>query len=383
LVYEVIKGDFLRQFLKEWKNMYSFASTNAGESNPDSSSDLKAARDRRSSTFRLCFSGFTLVELLVVIAIIGILIALLLPAIQAAREAARRMECQNHLKQLSLAVLNYNDAQKAFPSGGYGYQWGPHPDRGLGIDQTGSWIYSILPYLEGKAMVSYGKGVGFNNMNDQRMLDGNKMLFESPLGVLNCPTRRPAIAYPEISTIWFVKTPLCCGSLDFAARTDYAANSGEVVGEGFKWGPNPLPYDPNTYAFPLPEGCSGIIFAHHQFKIREIIDGTTKTYMIAEKYVSPELWRMCLDLGDDQGPYASDERDSARWADLNGTYLAPMRDRAGYDGSWSYGSAHAATFNAALCDGSVHTISYDISETNHRRLCNRADRQVFESPSPL
>src|SRR3954451_16282238 len=95
---------------------------------------------------RRAWSAFTLVELLVVIAIIGVLVALLLPAIQAAREAARRSQCKNNLKQIGLACLNHLDTHKHFPSGGWGYKWAPDPNRGSGAEQPGSWIYNMLPF---------------------------------------------------------------------------------------------------------------------------------------------------------------------------------------------------------------------------------------------
>src|SRR5262245_64832193 len=92
--------------------------------------------------------AFTLVELLVVIAIIGVLVALLLPAVQAAREAARRSQCTNNLKQLGLAVHNYADANKgAFPVGEYSWGWG-------------TWLVGLLPYIEQQNLYDLYQGYG-------------------------------------------------------------------------------------------------------------------------------------------------------------------------------------------------------------------------------
>src|SRR6185436_17064943 len=109
---------------------------------------------------RICRRGFTLVELLVVIAIIGILIALLLPAVQAAREAARVAQCKNNLRQSGLAAQSHLAAYKTFPTGGWGWSWVGDADRGNGINQPGGWVYNVLPFIEGGSIRNLGKGMG-------------------------------------------------------------------------------------------------------------------------------------------------------------------------------------------------------------------------------
>src|SRR5688500_123866 len=141
-------------------------------------------------------AAFTLVELLVVIAIIGVLVALLLPAVQAAREAARRTQCINNLKQIGLAAHNSHDAYKVFPSGGWGWHWVGDSDLGVGEKQPGGWTYNLLPYLEQTNVHALGKDNSPGTITAAQKAGAFKAT-QTPIAEYLCPSRRSVQAYPH------------------------------------------------------------------------------------------------------------------------------------------------------------------------------------------
>ena len=314
--------------------------------------------------------AFTLIELLVVIAIIGILIALLLPAVQAAREAARMAQCQNHLKQLALACLTHEEAHGHFPTGGWGWAWAPHPDRGFGIRQPGGWGYNVLPFIELQSLHELGAGG-----SDAQIRAANKVRIGTPVSIWNCPSRRSAMAYPIDPThsVWFIHQPHLCDRLTISIRNDYAANGGEQI-SGFSAGPGSLAEGDNgTYAFPSLAGHTGISANRSRVSLADVVDGSTNTYLLGEKYLNSDNYATGICYGDDQSPYNGDDRDILRFTGGR----PPMQDTPGLCQSWRFGSAHASGCNMAFCDGSVHLISYSIEAEIHTWLGNRRDRRVI------
>ena len=340
---------------------------------------------------RVWRKAFTLVELLVVIAIIGVLVALLLPAVQAAREAARRSQCSNNLRQLAVALQGHHDALKALPSGGWGWRWMADPDRGTGKDQPGSWAYSILPFMEAQAIHDIGKGA-----SAAAKKDALSRLASTPVATLHCPSRRPAKGYPNRRA----------GSSDQynsnapaeLARTDYAGNLGPELerqgaepfpfcgGRYTQWcdGPDPTNADKGQgfvdNRFNQHQRNGGIFFQRLGVNFKEITDGTAFTYAVGEKYLQPRLYEVNSDdypdesNNDDQGVWIGDDMDNNR-----NTELAPAQDQDGLKALLIYGSAHAGGLNMAFCDSSVRNISYDIDPTTHKWLGHRSDGEALPS----
>ncbi len=330
--------------------------------------------------------AFTLVELLVVIAIIGILIALLLPAVQAARETARRMQCRNNLKQMGLAWTNHMDAQKHFPYGGWGAVWIGDPDRGFGTSQPGGWIYNILPFMDMKSIHDMGKEGSSSGSYSTNKINAIKTREATPIGFFNCPTRRPPITYP-CGTSW---GPQGCYS-SMVARTDYAVNAGDssAIEFGNEWPSNfagavgySWPVDHAGNATPTSQtkiSMTGVSFENSHIRPREVIDGLSHTYLIGEKNLSPDFYRNGADGSDDWSMYSGAQNDTQRLCCNDGLgSFQPARDRAGTAWEVNFGSAHAASFNMMMCDGSVQSVRYDIDPVLHSRLGNRKDQQPID-----
>ena len=323
----------------------------------------------------------TLVELLVVIAIIGVLMGLLLPAVQAAREAARRLYCKNNLKQLGEAMALHHDTYRCFPSGGWGWLWVGDPDRGTGPNQPGGWVYNLLPYLEQQALREAGKDGDPRTLSPSQLAASAERIA-TPLAVLQCPTRRRPRALEVIPSL---STPLGSDAVTRNARTDYAACAGDQAEASSLWGPATLAEGdwmtrhgtwPNVAAT-----ATGISFLRSQVSMAYIRDGSSNTYMIGEKYLDPKNYDTGLDGGDSESMYCGYNDDTHRTAyhdPATGESYAPRRDEAGVVCQTCFGSAHSGGFNMLMCDGSVHTISYSIDPETHCRLGNRHDGQVID-----
>lgn len=280
--------------------------------------------------------GFTLVELLVVIAIIGSLVALLLPAIQAAREAARRNTCVSNLKQIGLAVQTHHDSLKHYPMG---------RDR---FDQFGvSWAYKLLPYLEMNAVFqSYQKTARVDDA-------ANSPAMRTPIEVYACPSRRTAAAdrdFDNNDAAPLVKAAAALGDYAACAGIDYMNGVAQTTGgadNGLKMDTRPE----------LNE--SGAIFSFSKTQERFITDGLSNTICIGEKHkpqtpaeTNPEMLHYA------QGDNAFLAGDSPRTIFAGtGQGIAAGPDDAS---PTKFGSEHSGMAHFQFLDGHVKGIKNEV-----------------------
>jgi prepilin-type N-terminal cleavage/methylation domain-containing protein len=340
--------------------------------------------------------GFTLVELLVVIAIIGVLVALLLPAIQAAREAARRAQCQNNLKQIGLACLNYESARRVLP-------YGNMISNSTGGTFHSGWTIEILPYVENSALKAlYRPGLIINSPDPQV-----KRLRETPVPMYACPSDHPMeLTYPESGPAEGPKMNFAPGSYRSCAgrgngyatwylnenlpppvgAAAHTANGTSAIHYGWR-GP--------VHAAFLKPGSNGIVDPNRALKpepLKAITDGMSQTLLAGEQtshtsendnnpFGRRTFWAYSW------GNYASSQttpQDRTLWGDYKRCTLVPEGSAEPYTGGgndiacmsgWS--SLHASGFNGVNCDGSVALISLDIDLKVFAVMGSIADDGVY------
>jgi prepilin-type processing-associated H-X9-DG protein len=305
------------------------------------------------------------VELLVVLAIVAILIGLLLPAVQRVAEAARRVQCQNNLKQIGLACLTHEATYGFLPSGGWGNGWIGEPDRPNGKSQPGGWIYQILPFLEQDNLRRYGAG-----LPRAQQLQSNAQLAGMPLAVMSCPSRRPAIAYPNPESS-LPHPYINCAQTAWYAHADYAACAGDMRHVDTP-GPPDLKSgdDPRYWKNPnVPTYRSGVyhgvVCLRSEVKLAAIPHGLSNTYLAGEKVLNSLMYFTSRDEGDDESMYMGVDCAVERC-----TASPPTQDNAASD-AYLFGSAHPGGCNMLWCDGRVEAVSYAISPAVHRQAGNR------------
>ncbi|MDO4551060.1 MAG: DUF1559 domain-containing protein [Planctomycetia bacterium] len=327
--------------------------------------------------------GFTLVELLVVIAIIGLLMGLMMPAINGVRESARRTTCGNHIKNLALAVTTGESMNKRYPSGGWNNKFVGDPDRGYGEKQPGSWAYQLLSYLDQSHLATLGQDFKLDEITNTQK-DGARSCSMSSIDIFYCPSRRPQGIYPlEVDLTQNTNIT----KEELVLKTDYAANCGSNEN-------NQNTDTPSTFskgveyelsrAWPDAAGGkqTGIIFHHSSVREGDIFDGLSNTYLIGEKYLMPSEYLTGMDDGDNECVYSGYDNDNHRatyfYSSTNN--YRPQQDREGVSNQKIFGSCHFNSFGISMVDGSVQWITYKIDPEIHSYLGNRSDREQVSVP---
>ncbi|MDX1963817.1 MAG: DUF1559 domain-containing protein [Pirellulales bacterium] len=311
--------------------------------------------------------GFTLVELLVVIAIIGILVALLLPAIQMAREAARRTTCVNNLQNIAKGCILHEGANKFFPTGGWGWNWAGDPDRGYDKTQPGGWAFNILPYIEEQQTRDIGK-TG-SKADSAKKRDGNMRRLATPVPIYNCPSRRRPFQFPYPNKHYINVSQ----NANFIAKTDYAGNGGSQGFEAFE-GPAAsalgLPDSAVETQFPgSAKKTNGVSYLRSMVKIKNITDGTSKTYLVGERFLFTDTYETGRHGDDNQSWDTAYDWDTYRWTNIPPEPDTFLNQRECCN--QHFGGPHFTTFFMAFCDGSVQQLGYEIHARVHLALGSR------------
>ncbi|MBI1248632.1 DUF1559 domain-containing protein [bacterium] len=293
--------------------------------------------------------GFTLVELLVVIAIIGVLIALLLPAVQQAREAARRMSCSNNIKQIGLAMHNYHDTYLALPSG-YIY-------RGGNGKCNYGWCVAILPFIEQQNFYSQLNpgSVPLYNRYTSSATATDKALLQTQIQAYVCPSDA---------------APKLCKDTNFGSSIFDVAVSNYVGCAGWS----------STPSYPVKDGdCGGLLWGNSYLNLKEVTDGTSNTMLVSERSYPLDHAATWLGVG---------RNDSyANTATLRTLYRAGFKINFDYAAAGSpenlgkgWSSLHPGGVMILTADASVHFLPETTNTTVLQALSYRSDGNVFASP---
>jgi prepilin-type N-terminal cleavage/methylation domain-containing protein/prepilin-type processing-associated H-X9-DG protein len=308
--------------------------------------------------------GFTLIELLIVIAIIGVLIGLLLPAVQKVREAAARMTCTNNLKNLGLAAHHYHGDQGSFPPGAVGPE-GPGFPQFAWLKSHGLGAY-LLPYVEQQALASqYRWDVSWFDPPNQPVVNAQLKIWQCPSAQANRIQNGSLVTVTPPSEAHFSGTAACG---DYAGMSQVFIVLAQLGLIDSSSGPLNLV---GNYDGVFPVNCSR--------RLADIGDGTSQTILMAECAGRPQLWHrrtMVPNVWLSGGSWASRNLLWGRGATPDGTaFYGPCainctNDREVY-------SFHTTGANVVFADGSVHFLQQGLSIRVFARLVTRAGGEVI------